>query len=204
MLKKIYLLSNNCLSSNKITLENKNYLKHQYISLSNKGIAKVIHLSQNSNLNNIEKIYTSSYVSAIETANILAEEKKLNITIAKELDERQIGDLEGNEYQFLKGMQEHDFSFKLKNGESINEVQTRVNALFKKVLTNDKTNNLLITHEIVILSLLANYCLKGYSLEDNLILEYKDDVIYNGERSAVTLILLTIEDNQIKNIQKII
>lgn len=207
MTKHIYLISNNLM-----TKVNSEFLKNvdlneqrKYTMLSKKGIESTILLSKNENLKNIEAIYSSNYFNALATAKIIAEEKNINnIIVDEDLQERLVGDLESNEFRYLKGMQEHDFNYKLRGGESINEVNDRIKKSLKRIVESDYEQVLMVTHNIAIMSLLIDFCNKGFNLDDHLILDYKEDVIYDGVFHEIDMILLVLEDNKILDIKRLL
>ena len=51
------------------------------------------------------------------------------------IDDRKIGLLEDKNLN-LRNIQEHDFNYKLENGESLNEVKNRVRDLVKEIIKN--------------------------------------------------------------------
>ena len=181
-MKHIYFISNNLMSPLKVVYPKETSFeearKQTILSVKGEELAKsLVHRKE---FEKIDAIYASSYASAINTAKYMAEEKKLDVLIDKRLDERVVGNLGSNEFRYLKGMQEHDFNYKLENGESINEVQKRMEDFLLDILLASDANILIITHNIALLSLLTKYCSKGYNLYDHLILDYHDEVIYDG------------------------
>ena len=205
-MKTIYLVSNNLMSKVKF-----NFLKdvdlneaRTFTMLSKKGEDNAHLLSKNPNLENIDIIYTSKYFNALETAKIIAEEKEMDLYIADDLSERLVGELGSNEYRFLKGMQEHDFTYKLTNGESIKEVNGRMKAFLTKILNSKEEQILVISHNIAIMSLLTSFCHKGFSLDDHLILNYQDNVLFDGVFHEMDLIKITMDNKKIINIERIL
>lgn len=205
-MKTIYLVSNNLMSKVKF-----NFLKEvdlnearTFTMLSKKGEENAHLLSKNPNLANIDIIYTSRYFNALETAKIIAEEKEMDLYIADDLSERLVGELGSNEYRFLKGMQEHDFTYKLPNGESIKEVNERMKVFLTKILNSQEEQILVVSHNIAIMSLLTSFCHKGFSLDDHLILNYQDNVLFDGVFHEMDLIKMTFANNKILNIERIL
>ena len=92
-------------------------------------------------------------------------------------------------------MQEHDFNYKLENGESIYEVQKRMEDFLLDILLSTDDNILVVTHNIALLSLLTKYCNKGYNLYDHLILDYHDEVIYDGTFHDMDIIEFVYDEN---------
>lgn len=202
-MKHLYFVSNNLISSINIINQNSK-LSHKEKMLSRKGEENARKLTTLKPLEKIEVIYASSYLSALETAKFIAEEKKLDIQVDNRLNERIEGDLGCNEPCFLKGMQEHNFNYKLPNGESIHEVMQRMNNFFEDILKSKDNNILIITHSLALLSLALKWCNTGFNLEDNLILDYQDEVIFDDANHELDLIEVTYNDKKFNNIKRLI
>ena len=101
-------------------------------------------------------------------------------------------------------LEEHDFDIKTDNGESLNEVKRRINDEIERILHLNKTDKIVIyTHRRCIISYLSKYCKSLYNLEDQLILEYNDNIIYDGFLNDIDVYSIIYEDNKLININKI-
>ncbi len=205
-MKKLYFVSNNSVSRVNIIYPKSTTFNEvrEKTMLSKKGVEKAISLVTLKNLEKVDAIYSSSYFCALETSKFIAEEKELDIKIDSRLNERIVGELGCNEYRFLKGMQEHDFNYKLPNGESIHEVRKRMNEFLEEILLSEDENIVIVTHNIALLSLALKWCNKGFNLEDRLILDYDEEVIFDGVFHEIDLIEVTYDENKFLEIKRLI
>lgn len=204
-MKNIYIVSNNAMSKLKINYpkEISLYEIREKTMLSKIGDVKALNLLKLEELKDIEVIYSSSYVSALNTCKYIAEERNLNIIVDKRLNERVVGELGSNEYLYLKGMQEHDFNYKLKNGESILEVKKRMEEFFNDLIKSEENDILVVTHHVALMSLLLKWCSKDYNSEERLVLLYNDDTILDGTYQEMDMIKISY-DGCFKDIQVIL
>jgi broad specificity phosphatase PhoE len=204
-MKKIYFLSNNLISNvNIIYPKNTTFNEvRENVMLSIKGEEVLRDIIKNKELDNIEVIYSSPYFSSLDTSKYIATLKKLDIYVDNRLKERLVGNLQDDEYGYLKGMQEHDFNYKLINGESLNEVMNRMIDFLKDILLSDYENILVVTHNIALLSLLLKWCNKDYSLEDRLILDYKENIIFDSSFYQYDLLEFIFDKNKLLGIKRI-
>lgn len=204
-MKTIYFVSNNLVSNVNViyprTITFNEVRKNTMLSPKGEEVAKS--LCGLKELSNIEVIYSSNYFGAMNTSKYIADELNLDIILDERLGERLVGELGCNEYRFLKGMQEHDLDYKLKQGESINEVTERITGCVKEILKTDYENVLVVSHNIALLSLFIKWCDKGFNLDDRLILDYHDEIIFDGTFNDIDLIRVDFLDNKIDNIVRI-
>ncbi len=197
-MKRIYFISNNLMSSLNVVYPKdiSLYEAREKTLLSKKGDLRALHLLKLKDLESVELIYSSSYVSALMTSKYLAEEKNLKVFVDERLNERIVGDLGSNEHRFLKGMQEHDFNYKLNNGESIKDVHQRMTSFFKMLLQRKENSIAVFTHNIALMSLCLNWCPKDYNAEDRLVLASDDDVLFDGFFHDLDLIEVCYDDSK--------
>ncbi len=205
-MKHLYFVSNNLVSKTNVIYPKKTSFKKARIQtmLSKKGEESALSLLKMKVLEEVEVVYTSEYFGAMNTGKYLAEEKRLELVIDERLNERLVGELGNNEFRYLKGMQEHDFNFKLPNGESINDVQKRMEDFLLDTLISPEKNILIVTHNIALLSLLAKYCNKGYNLYDRLILDYHDEVVFDGTFHEIDLIEFIYDEDKCVGFRRIL
>ncbi len=169
--------------------------------LSFKGEKKASLLKKEEDLQNVTAIYSSNYMSAIGTAKYISEEFDLPIFIDERLKERKTGILGVNNERFLKETQEHDFDYKLHNGESLNMVQERMKNCLKDILFHQEDQTVAIfTHDMATEALLSIWCEKGYNLENQMILNYKDRVIMDGAYHPMRTFQLIFEQDKLKDL----
>lgn len=205
-MKRIYFVSNNLMSSLTIKYPKEKTLNEirEKTMLSKKGDLKALKLLNLKDLEDVELIYSSSYVSALMTSKYIAEEKKLTVLVDERLNERVVGDLGSNEYRFLKGMQEHDFHYKLKDGESIQEVYKRMTSCFKMLLEKKENTILVFTHNIALMSLCLNWCPKDYNAEERLVLASEDEVLFDGVFHEMDVLEVVYNNDRFDSIHRII
>lgn len=205
-MKHLYFVSNNLVTKANVIHSKETTFKkaREQTMLSKKGEDSAIALTKMEVLDSIEVVYTSEYFGAMNTGKYIAEEKRIDLVIDKRLNERVVGNLGSNEFRFLKGMQEHDFNFKLEDGESILDVQKRMEDFLLDALISPEKNMLVVTHNIALMSLLAKYCNKGYNLYDRLILDYHDDVMFDGTFHGVDLIEFVYDEDKCVGFRRIL
>lgn len=200
---KIYLISNNLLLDG-LNYENNANLEHIRMirPLNNKGEKLALKISNGSELQNIENIYSSFYSSSLSTAKYLADKMEVSINLDERLNDCKVGNLGNKNMKMVKGLQDHEFSYKLSNGESLNDVGNRLNNFINSLMSKE-VDCAVFTHKRAILGFLLNYSKIGYNLEDNLILQYNGKVIYDDSESEIDIYEIVIENKKIVGINKI-
>lgn len=202
----VYLITNNCFITDNILY--KEYIdfddKRRYRPLTVNGEKVALTIAKNKNLTKIDSIYSSTYFSSINTSKYLKDKLNLDLIIDKRLDDRKVGNLTNSSLN-LRNLQEHDFDYKLTSGESLNDVKKRMVSFVKEIIQNHEGSNIaLFTHNISIIALLSVWCEKGFNYEEKLILNYNDEVIIDGLRNDYNIIKLEFEQDNLKNITRII
>ena len=114
----------------------------------------------NIELDNIDIIFSSSYVRTIQTAKYLAEKNNLEINIVSSLGERKFGiDSWEQLPENFERKQFLDENYKIGNGESQKEVRERMYSTIMKIL-NEYSNKriVIISHATAISYLLKKWC----------------------------------------------
>lgn len=199
---KIYLVSNNLLLDG-ISYENNSNLEiiRMLRPLSSKGERISNKISESKEFQNIEKIYSSFYSSAISSAKYLSEKLEININMDDRLNDCKVGSLGSKNMKMVKGLQDHEFTYKLPNGESLIDVGTRINNFIQNVINKDE-ECIIYSHKRAILGFLLKYTKVGYNLDDNLILEYNGKLIYDDSDTDIDIYEIEIRNNEIININK--
>lgn len=188
----IYFVSNNLVVDN-IMYETDEGIEEKRINrpLSIEGeklacqIAKVI---------DGDVLYSSSYSSSIDTAKYYSRLKNIDIKINSFLNDGKVGDLGSRNIKMLRFMQERDFDFKFKHGESLNEVAKRINIAIDRIIKQNGKNNLVIfTQKRAILAYLLDKLDHGFNLDDRLILEFRGKVIIDDVEEDADIIKVTLE-----------
>ena len=191
-MKRIYFISNNLMSSLNVVYpqEISFYEIREKTMLSKRGDLSALKLLKMKDLESVERIYSSSYTSALMTSKYIAEDKNLKVFVDERLNERIVGDLGSNEYRFLKGMQEHDFNY---------------TSFLKMLLERQEKSILVFTHNIALMSLCLSWCPKDYNAEDRLVLASDDEVLFDGFFHDLDLIEVCYDDSQkLKSIHRIL
>ncbi len=169
----IYFISNNLLSNNVkfdngVDIEEKKLLR----PLSSEGVKLAVKL----NLNDVDSIYTSNYVSCIEGAKYLSEKKNIDVHITDKLVDCKVGDLKNQSIKMLSFFQEHDFDFKQPGGESLKECHERISKFIEKIRMRDENAAIFLPRR-ALFSFMTPFTDHGFNLEDRLVLLH-DDVVF--------------------------
>ena len=201
----VYLIANNGFSNDSLIY--KDYIdldsKRKCRPLTVDGEKNAITIAKKKILQDIDAMYSSTFFSSIDTAKYLLEKNKKDLIIDKRFDDRKVGKLDDSSLN-LRNLQEHDFSYKLPNGESIDDVKNRTKNALKEIITDHEDEKIVIfTHNIPIMALLSIWCEKGFNYEEKLMLSYDDKVIMDGFHSDNNIIELEFEKEDLKNVKRI-
>lgn len=196
---KIYLVSNNNLVNNLSYQENNLDIIRIIRPLSFSGEYNAKKISEYKELNQVSKVYASQFSSSLGTAKYLSEKLNLDIIIDSRFNDCKVGYLGSKNMKMVKGLQEHDFNYKLNGGESLNDVGLRI----ENAINSLEDNSVIFTHKRAILGYLIQKSSVGYNLDDSLILEYNNKQIYDDTDTLYDIYELTYENNELMNIEKI-
>lgn len=174
-------------------------LQNEKWPLTVEGEHLALKKSRNKELKNFDIVISSNYVRAISTAKYFTSDK---IYIDTSFGERKFGinswtelpiDFEKNQFA--------DFDYKLKDGESLNEVMDREYTSLMSIIDEYKDGKILIVgHSTAFLSLLAKWC----KITDNGY-EFNDTNFFNGIWNYCETFKLEFDNNknllQIQNIK---
>ena len=199
---KLYLISNNLLNE-QIAYDNTANLDTirmiRPLSIYGETIAK--NIACNKIFTNTTKIYSSNYSSSIETARYLADKLDLKINIREELNECKVGILGSKNMKMVKGLQDHEFTYKLPNGESLIDVGNRIDNFIKNI--KDEEDIAIFTHKRAIVGFLLKHTEVGYNLDDYLILSFNNEVVYDDTETEIDIYEIELIDNKVENIKKL-
>ena len=197
---KIFLISNNSLLEH-ISYDNTSNLDDirmsRPLSIEGENIAK--NALKKDFFNSVTKIYSSFYSSALSTSKYLSSYLEIPINMTTILNECKVGYLGSKNMKMVKGLQDHEFTYKLNGGESLVEVGSRIDNFIKSKYNSDG-DIAIFTHKRAILGYLLKYSKVGYNLDENLILTFEGNVIYDDSEKLLDIYELTIEDNKLINI----
>ena len=145
-----------------------NYNNHDDISreLSSKGIVDRELVTQFLLDKNIQIVLSSPYKRSIDTVSPFACKKSLTIEIIDDFRERKVDGIWIDDFVSFSKSQWANFDFKLSDGESLNEVQSRNISALKIVIEKYKYKNIAIGTHGTALSTIINYYDKSFGYED--------------------------------------
>lgn len=198
---KLYLISNNLLLEG-LSYNNGTNLDLIRLSrpLSIEGEKLANSLLSKDIFNKVERIYTSLFSSAISTSKYLSSRLDLKINLDSRLNECKVGTLGNKNMKMVKGLQDHEFTYKLPDGESLIDVGNRINSVVSEISKED-LDTVVFTHKRAILGFLLKYASVGYNLDDNLILEYNSKMIYDDTDTKIDVYEITLEYGEVVNIE---
>lgn len=174
--------------------------------LSVEGEKRAEILSKEKEFDDIDVLYSSDYVRAMQTAKYFLEGKNIKLNIDKRFNERNKGTYDKNKYPNFFCDQYWNKDFKSEDGESQVEVNKRVTEAFNDVINNNKGKKIVIvSHGTAISFLLMNWC-ELLDVQSNLLrkFKYKDKIIINRPYNAPEVFKLTInENNEVIDIENI-
>ena len=150
-------------------------------------------------------VYSSSYASSIGTAKYYASYKNIDVNINSFLNDLRIGDLGRRNIKMLRFMQERDFDFKSNRGESLNDVNKRMNIAIDRIIKKNGNKNIVIfTQKSAITGYLLDKLEHGYNLDDRLVLSFNERVIIDDNLSDVDIIKVVLEKGKVINCEVIL
>lgn len=204
MNKTLYLIRH---SSPFVEIENyddyENVLWEEYnknMILSVLGEEKASKLCCIEELKNIKNIYSSNSFRAISTAKYLSESNHTKIKLDDRINERIFGVKYLNELP--KDFTERSFldkNYKIKNGESLNDMDCRFNEFIKEVLNKDNDKTIIVIHGIMLLSYLQNNC--DFEFENGkTFANYNNKIIVNEKPKSPGVYKITYQDAKVVDI----
>ena len=161
-------------------------------------------LSQNTELNNIDVIWSSSYTRAKATAKYIANNNNLPINLDSKLNERKLGNLK-ELGEFMKDKKTRDPSqeqlldrkFKTTDGESAEDTRKRMTEFFDRILKEYEGKKIaVISHGGSIKFLLLNWC----EVNKDIKLVYNNLVL---DITSPCLLKMTFKGNKLINLEQI-
>lgn len=182
-------------------------IKSEKAILSIDGERRAEILSNEKELQNLDVIYVSNYVRALQTAKYIMHKQNLNAVIDDRLDaRRELKPVQMSQKDWIYNnyFHEHDKSI---DGESQTEVRQRFLEAYYEILNKNKGKRIAIfSHGYSITFFLMNWC-KLLSIDENYKkkLVFKDEVIFDKIMNSPEVFRLIIDENNeivsIKNIE---
>ena len=202
----IYLIRHSkTLKVNNVSNKDDLQIQNEKYSLSIEGEHIAEDKLNNKEFNNIDTIYSSNYVRAIQTAKYIADKNKIDINIVSDLGERKFGINDWSELpsdferkQFL------DENYKIGNGESRKEVTNRMYDAIIKILNDNKNKRIaVVSHATAISFLLRKWC--NIEINDGKgKIVFNGNIIFNGTFDYCITFKLEFDDNNnLVNIENI-
>ena len=177
-------------------------INEKYI-LSVKGEEQSRKLSENLELENIDVLWSSSYVRAKATAKYIAYRNNIEMNIDSNLNERKLGNLEDlskwmkNKTIGVVQAYLQDRKWKARDGESGEEATKRVANFLQKILKEYEGKRIaLVSHGALISFLLTNWC----ELNQDIKLVFNNKIIEIKEPSVTKL---TFDNQRLLDIESI-
>ncbi len=161
-------------------------------------------LSKNTELNNIDVIWSSSYTRAKATAKYIADNNNLPINLDSNLSERKLGNLK-ELGEFMKDKSTRDPSqeqlldrkFKTSDGESAEDTKQRMTKFFDRILKEYEGKKIaVVSHGGSIKFFLLNWC----KINEDIKLVYNNIVL---DITSPCLLKMTFRKNELVNMEQI-
>ena len=145
---------------------------------------------------NIDILFSSNYVRAIQTAKYLSTKDDLEINVISDLGERKFGINSWNELpESFERKQFLDENYKIGNGESQKEVSNRMYSTIMKILRENKNKRIaIVSHATAISYLLKKWC-DIQVVDDKLKYSFNNHILLNGYFNYCETFKLEFDDN---------
>ena len=187
------------------TTQNK-VIKNEKIILSVEGEKRAEILSNEKELQNLDRVFTSNCVRTLQTAKYIIEKQNLKVNIDERFNERRSGKPNDNIVKDWWVKQYLDENYKTEGGENQKEVRERFTQAFYEVLNANKGKRIAIfSHGYAITFFLMTWCKFEHNIEkDDIKLLFNNKIIFNKKINAPEVFKLEFnENNEIVNIQNI-
>lgn len=182
-------------------------IRNEKNPLSVEGELKAKKLSEYSELENIDVIYSSHYVRTMSTAKYIAEKNKIKLNVDERFGERKFGINNWSElpkdYFIHQGL---DWDYKIGNGESLNEVSIRMKEALNEILNKYKDKKIMIvSHGTALTAMLKYWCDIKFNYDTELFNYYfNNELFFDGKWETPELFRLEFNDsNDLINIENI-
>ena len=154
-------------------------------------------------LKSLDAVYASNSARAIGTAKYISEVSNIPLMLDDRINERSFG------VNYIKELPEdysvrsfNDKNFKMENGESLNELDSRFNLFIDDILNSDYDNVALVIHGIILLSFLQNNC--DFNADGKkFLIKYNDNIILDGNPKNPDIYKVEFDNKKVVNISNI-
>lgn len=105
----------------------------------------------------IDHVYSSPYLRAIDTIKDFAKRAQLHIKLVEDFRERKVSDEWIEDFDGFAKMQWQDWDYRLPDGESLNQVQRRNVAALRELINQHPNQNIVIGTHGTSMSAMLNY-----------------------------------------------
>lgn len=171
-------------------------IQNEKSSLSIKGEQIAQEKLNKNEFDNIDILFSSNYVRAIQTAKYLSTKDDLEINVISDLGERKFGINSWNELpESFERKQFLDENYKIGNGESQKEVSNRMYSTIMKILRENKNKRIaIVSHATAISYLLKKWC-DIQVVDDKLKYSFNNNILLNGYFNYCETFKLEFDDN---------
>ena len=200
----IYLIRHGKTDKTKLVDGSGELTGHKEVDLDDSFIPKIEEFSEKMNFKDIKNVYSSKYVRARKTAEILS--GKSDINIDDRLGERLGGipnlDITPEEYYKMQ-FDNPDFCFP--EGETVNQIIKRMDEAINDIIEKNRgKESIVVSHGAAITFYLRKWCnIEITNVEKKIRrFEYNGNVIHEGVVNFIQCFKLTFNDkNQVINIE---
>lgn len=200
----IYLIRHGKTDKTKLVDGSGELTGHKEVDLDDSFIPKIEEFSEKMNFKDIKNVYSSKYVRARKTAEILS--GKSDINIDDRLGERLGGipnlDITPEEYYKMQ-FDNPDFCFP--EGETVNQIIKRMDEAINDIIEKNRgEESIVVSHGAAITFYLRKWCnIEITNVEKKIRrFEYNGNVIHEGVVNFIQCFKLIFNDNnEIKNIE---
>lgn len=203
----IYLIRHSSKYRNFDIVENNdtNQITNEKIILDVEGEKKAERLSHNKELQNIDEVWSSNYVRAIQTAKYIAENNNKKLNISNSFDERHYGTVNKSDEERKQFWinQFKEPNLKAPDGESQLDVRERVEKKINELLINNKGKRIaIVAHNVCILFYILKYCkLEDAVVGKDLTISYNGNILFkNSKMDTPSIMKLDFNDLELTNI----
>ena len=189
-------------------LDNENLqLQNEKKCLSVEGEQIAKERFEDKEFNDIDIVFSSNYVRAIQTAKYLADKNNTEINVFSDLGERKFGISSWNELpEEFERKQFLEENYKIGNGESQKEVRERMLSALIQIINENKNRRIaIVSHATALSYLLKNWC-NIEVVDDKLRYSYKDKILLDGYFNYCETFKIDFDENNsimdINNIKK--
>ena len=174
-------------------------IQNEKSSLSIEGEQIAKEKLNNKELENIDILFSSNYVRAIQTAKYIANKNNLKINIVSDLGERKFGidSWEQLPDNFEKN-QFFDENYKIGNGESQKDVRKRMEYVIEKILKECSNKRIaIVSHSTAISYLLKKWCDVSYESD----YKFNNKVFFDGKWNYCETFKLKFQGNDLLSVE---